>query len=626
MKETTFIKQNKKKWARFEKLSKNKNNNPDEVSQLFIEITEDLSYAKTFYPRRSVRVYLNQLAQGVFTSLYKQRKQPLGSFGKFWVETVPLEMYRARKNLLTAFIFFLLAALIGAISQHYDHAFVRLILGDHYVNETIRRIDRGDPMGVYGETPGGSMFFMITLNNLMVAFITFALGILGTIGTFFMLLRNGVMLGAFQWWFKAKGLLLTSFLAVWIHGAFEISAIVIAGAAGITVGNGFLFPKSYTRSQSLIFAAKRGLAIMLSLIPIFILAGALESFVTRHYKEIPEIIKWLIILGSFTVIILYYVIYPFIVARKHPDKIAVKEVPRYIPDRKIEWYKIRKVNEIFTDTFYLFIAKIGQISKIFFTVVFPLLLVMLGLVYYLEGERFNYLLRWHQNLITLFGATEYMAWYKVIGWTSLMSLTMCAVLFVVQRDDKEEQLFSGYFKFVLRHGLWLLIFSFIVYALMLFTHPGVLLLAIFITPFLCLIPGNIVFKKLDFFRALGQSFSLGKGSYGDIIGAFCLTGLITVIFFFTVSNPIEFMSITSIIDEIIKEFTISVVDDYAMIIQLVNSFIYLLFIFLSLVLFTLTFAFLFYTNEEKITAKGLYDRLEKFGKRNKNYETDIDYE
>ena len=60
MKETSFIKQNKKKWARFEKLSGKKNNDPDEVSELFTEITEDLSYARTFYPRRSVRVYLNQ--------------------------------------------------------------------------------------------------------------------------------------------------------------------------------------------------------------------------------------------------------------------------------------------------------------------------------------------------------------------------------------------------------------------------------------------------------------------------------------------------------------------------------------------------------------------------------------
>ena len=159
MKETSFIKQNKKKWARFEKLSGKKGNAPDEVSELFTEITEDLSYARTFYPRRSVRVYLNQLAQGVFTNLYKQRKQPIGSFVKFWAETLPLEMYRARFNLLTAFIFFVIAAIIGAISQHYDPEFVNSILGDSYVKQTERRILDGNPMGIYGESSQGGMFF-----------------------------------------------------------------------------------------------------------------------------------------------------------------------------------------------------------------------------------------------------------------------------------------------------------------------------------------------------------------------------------------------------------------------------------------------------------------------------------
>ena len=92
MKETDFITQNKKKWARFEKLASNKNNDPDEVSELFTEITEDLSYARTFYPRRSVRVYLNQLSQGVFTSLYRQRKQPLGNLYKFVLQPISYKM------------------------------------------------------------------------------------------------------------------------------------------------------------------------------------------------------------------------------------------------------------------------------------------------------------------------------------------------------------------------------------------------------------------------------------------------------------------------------------------------------------------------------------------------------
>ncbi|MBK8927739.1 MAG: stage II sporulation protein M [Crocinitomicaceae bacterium] len=151
---------------------------------------------------------------------------------------------------------------------------------------------------------------------LSVAFITFVAGITVVL-TYFLLLYNGVMLGAFQWFFKTKGLLLTSFLAVWIHGAFEISSIVIAGAAGITVGSGLLFPRSYSRLQSLVFSAKRGLVIMVSLIPFFIIAGFLESYVTRHYLAIPDPIKLVLILLCFGIMILYYVIYPFLL-RKIP--------------------------------------------------------------------------------------------------------------------------------------------------------------------------------------------------------------------------------------------------------------------------------------------------------------------
>ncbi|MBK9591788.1 MAG: stage II sporulation protein M [Crocinitomicaceae bacterium] len=459
MKETAFIQQNKKKWARFEKLSGNKNNDPDEVSELFTEITEDLSYARTFYPRRSVRVYLNQLAQGVFTSLYKQRKQPIGNFAKYWTETVPLEMYRARYILLTSFLFFLLAAGIGILSQHFDADFVRVILGDDYVESTERRIAAGNPMGVYGTMDEGSMFWQITVNNIRVAFMVFAAGITFTILSYFLLLYNGVMLGSFQWWFKSKGLLLTSFLAVWIHGAFEISSIVIAGAAGITVGNGLIFPKSYTRLQSLVFSAKRGLVIMLSLIPFFIIAGFLESYVTRHYQSIPDVVKALIILVSFTIMILYYVIYPQFVAKRHPEKIELKEIPRYIQKRPIEWFKIRNVGETFTDTFYIFVQKISHLSRIFFGVIFPLALILCAVIYLLEYRRFDYTdMAWYENMGTLFGTGSDFEFYKLFGWPLLLALLLGAVYFVTQ-DDSEENLISNYFKFIIKPFIWLYVLA-----------------------------------------------------------------------------------------------------------------------------------------------------------------------
>lgn len=627
MKETSFIAQNKKKWARFEKLAANKSNDPDEVSELFTEITEDLSYARTFYPRRSVRVYLNQLSQGVFTSLYKQRKQPLGNFMKFWTETVPLEMYRARYNLLTAFLFFVLAVIIGAVSQQYDGKFVNLILGDGYVWMTERNIEDGNPMGVYGSSPQGSMFLMITINNIRVAFFTFTMGIFWTLGTYFLLLYNGVMLGAFQWWFKAKGLLLTSFLAVWIHGAFEISSIIIAGAAGITVGSGLIFPKSYSRVQSLIFSAKRGLIIMLSLIPFFIIAGFLESYVTRHYLSIPDLVKLGIILASFGIIIAYYVIYPQIVARRFPEKIPLKEVPRYIPERQLEWFKIRKVSEIFTDSFYLFIEKIGKISRIFFSVIFPLILVLIGVIYSIDYYKFDFrfeYFHWYDNFGRLFGTPNHFEWYKFLGWSLLLSLFIASVFFVIH-DKESDGLYKRFFKFLAQHWLWLGVFSVMVFSILVLS-PGLLLFVlIFAMPVVMLIPPIITIEKQNFFSAFGSAFKLGKGVYGDGLGTFLVFFIITVIFFMFLANPMGY-GLLDFIDNIVKEITITLTDRYSVVISAINSVFYVLFIFLIMSLYLFSFAFTYYSSEEKKTAKGLYDRLEKFGKRNKNVETDLDFE
>src|SRR5690606_38292774 len=99
---------------------------------------------------------------------------------------------------------------------------------------TIDNIEAGNPLGVYQSSDQLSMFIQITTNNLMVSFLIFFVGLLFTVGTHVMLFSNGVMLGAFQYYFHTKGLLITSFLGIWIHGAFEISAIILAGAAGIT--------------------------------------------------------------------------------------------------------------------------------------------------------------------------------------------------------------------------------------------------------------------------------------------------------------------------------------------------------------------------------------------------------
>jgi uncharacterized membrane protein SpoIIM required for sporulation len=117
------------------------------------------------------------------------------------------------------------------------------------------------------------------------------------------------MVGCFQYLFYEEGLLWESALTIWIHGSLEIPAIIIAGAAGIAMGNGWLFPKTYRRIDSFRMGARRGLKIIVGTVPVFIIAGFLESYLTRH-TDLPNALRLIFILLCFSFVIFYFVIYP----------------------------------------------------------------------------------------------------------------------------------------------------------------------------------------------------------------------------------------------------------------------------------------------------------------------------
>ena len=125
-----------------------------------------------------------------------------------------------------------------------------------------------------------NMFLGITINNIKVAVYAFVFGVLLGIGTLYIMLQNGIMLGSFQYFFFDKGLGWESVRTIWIHGTIEISVIIIAGCAGLVLANGMLFPGTYTRIESFRRGVVNGMKIMLSTVPFFIIAGFLEGFGT----------------------------------------------------------------------------------------------------------------------------------------------------------------------------------------------------------------------------------------------------------------------------------------------------------------------------------------------------------
>ncbi|MDB5086859.1 MAG: hypothetical protein JWR09_853 [Mucilaginibacter sp.] len=312
MRESLFIKQNTQKWKDYEN---HKNTGPDDLAESFISITDDLAYAKTFYPKSNTTKYLNGLAASFHQSIYKNKKEKTNRFITFWQYELPLIFYKHRKPLLYSFIFFMVFCLMGALSAKYDNTFIRLIMGNDYVNMTNDNIKKGDPFGVYKGGSSSLMFLQIAFNNILVELYTFVMGIIFSVGSIYQLLNNGIMLGSFEYYFFSRGLGWQSVLVIWIHGTLEISAIILAGGAGLVLGNSLLFPKTYKRIVSIKNGARDGLKIAIGLIPIFLVAAFFESFVTRH-TEMPVYLSLLILLSSLSFIIWYVIIYPALLNRK----------------------------------------------------------------------------------------------------------------------------------------------------------------------------------------------------------------------------------------------------------------------------------------------------------------------
>jgi uncharacterized membrane protein SpoIIM required for sporulation len=312
VREPAFLRQNQPRWQQYEQQP---TTNPDELAARFVALTDDLAYAQTFYPNSQTTAYLNHLTAKLHQRLYRNKPEKTGRFGQFWAEELPLLVAKHHRTLRVAALLFVVFTAIGALSAALDDRFVRVVLGDSYVNMTLENIRRGDPMGVYKTESEAPMFLFITLNNIYVSLRVFVFGVALGLGSIVELFRTGMMLGSFQYFFFDKGVGLQSFLTIWIHGTLEISAIVLAGGAGMVMGAGILFPGTYSRAESFRNAARDGVKLAIGLVPIFVVAGFLEGFVTRH-TEMPIAASLAIIGSSAAFIGWYFGLYPGQVRRR----------------------------------------------------------------------------------------------------------------------------------------------------------------------------------------------------------------------------------------------------------------------------------------------------------------------
>jgi len=639
MKETSFIDQNKEKWTRFEKLYASKSQDPEELSNLYMDLTDDLSYSQTFYKRRTVRVYLNQLAQMIYSGVQKQKKNSFKKLFTVWKVSLPLEIYRSRKNLLFALIAFLVYAFVGVITTHFDPDFPRTVMGDGYVDMTIENIKHGNPLAVYEDDDQMSMFVRITTNNMKVAFLTFFVGFFFTIGTHMLMFYNGVMLGAFQYFFHLKGLLITSFLGIWIHGAFEISAIVLAGGAGLTAGNGWLFPRSYTRLQSLQLSTKRGLKIMMSLVPFIIAAGFLESYVTHNYQALPEWSKWMLIMLSFGLILFVYVFYPIYIARKYPHLVDQEETAPFRKPRAIEFLRIKTAGEVLADSFQFYRIHFVKFSKIIFGLAVPL---VIGMVFLQDMHRYDELM--YQYWYDWVGQLSIMIGYDFhsvqdvlvcIGWTFVIAIIFTAVFWSMKTID-EQFSWRSYFSYAKRRFLPVWLGNFVLVAAVFIAPWYFMFWIVFLLPFFYLHGATMGLDDAPFGKRFKRSFVFSKNHYGKSL----LLLLLLIIFVAIISQPIAFVfsiqdtymkepAVKDLLDflaELTKRVAREFTDDYMVVSNVVRQLIYLIFIIGIIPLLAITTGISYFSELDKTEATALKRNFLKFGKRDRFQEKPADFE
>ena len=270
-----------------------------ELGLLYRQIASDLSTVREDAASRQVSAYLNQLLGRAHNLIYMGRKTNAGGIVQFFRSGYPRLF---RENLaypLTAFLIFVAAGIAGMALCFSDPGFERYFLGAQMI-DTIEQ-HRMWTHSVLAMKPLASSF--ILTNNISVSLATFASGIVAGLGTVAMLVMNGLLIGVIgtACWQAGMSSQLWSFVAP--HGVLELPAIFIAGGAGLLLARGLLFPGTLPRRDSLIEAGGRAVRLVLGVIPMLVIAGFIEGYISP--SEFPVPLKFALGAALATALLLY---------------------------------------------------------------------------------------------------------------------------------------------------------------------------------------------------------------------------------------------------------------------------------------------------------------------------------
>jgi uncharacterized membrane protein SpoIIM required for sporulation len=269
-----------------------------ELALLYRQSASDLSTVREDPTSRQLAIYLNQLLGRAHNLIYMGRRSDKRGIWTFYKDIYPRIFRETFADTFLAFLLFFVSGVAGVLMGIADPGFSHYFLGPHMMQSIENHKMWTDSIVTVKPLASSG----ILTNNMSVAFAAFAAGITG-IGTVWMMLMNGLMMGvvAVACWREGMSLPLWSFVAA--HGVLELPAIFIAGGAGLGIAKGLLFPGVLPRKESLVRAGAKSVRLVLGTIPLLVIAGLVEGFVSP--TNIAPEMKFLLAGALGTLLVLY---------------------------------------------------------------------------------------------------------------------------------------------------------------------------------------------------------------------------------------------------------------------------------------------------------------------------------
>ncbi|MHA7136379.1 stage II sporulation protein M [Rossellomorea arthrocnemi] len=304
-----FVKQHRDDWKQLEDLlgtlRKRKNTTGpaiDQFNRLYQKAAQNLSYSQTYFPAEEVTDYLNGLVSKSHNLLYKDQISSGKQIRHFFSTTFIGLLLEQWKFVVAAMLLFTIGALGAFISVVNDPLHLYSILPA----EMSQGVDPSNLGKSEGRVDSSLMSAAIMTNNIKVAFLAFAGGVTFGLLTVYMLVYNGIIVGALAAVFWHQGMSYEFWAYIVPHGMIELTAIFIAGGAGLLMGYKLFVPGRFTRGYQLKQQANRSVQLLLGTVPLFVIAGIIEGFITP--AAIPLLAKYMVAFLTVIGLILYMTI------------------------------------------------------------------------------------------------------------------------------------------------------------------------------------------------------------------------------------------------------------------------------------------------------------------------------